>query len=153
MATAQSIYVLVWADPPATYVGKSRSPRQRLHTHRHDAHKRAARPGKGTDTLLYRFWRKYGDPEMRVLETREFADKGEAEQWAQHAERAQIAAYRATGTRVLNTTAGGESAGEWWHNPEIRARHRRATSAGVLSALRAGRGSGTYRYAGHPPQE
>lgn len=130
MSHTKAIYILRWSD--AVYIGQARDFKQRMHEHRHEAAKRAGRLGKGTSTHLYRFWRKHGQPDASVLTKRTFPSAAQANAWADEAEVAAIAKARASGSLVLNSTAGGTSAGaDWWKDPEIRARHRVATRQGM----------------------
>lgn len=87
-----SIYGLYDRNGKLRYIGKANNPTKRLASHMRDSRRR--------DTPLYRWIRKNGVPEMRVLEC-DCAD------WVE-AERRIIAAARENGENLLNVADGGD---------------------------------------------
>lgn len=90
------IYALCCPDTgEVRYIGKANNSAKRLKSHIRDARRR--------DTPVYRWVRKLGtagkEPALRVLCV--------SDDWPTD-ERAQIAAYRASGARLLNVAEGGD---------------------------------------------
>jgi len=120
-----SVYGLYDANGRLRYIGKANSPEARLKTHMRDSRRR--------DTPLYRWIRKNGTPQLRILET-------DCVDWRE-AERRLITAARARGEKLLNLADGGD---EPFCPPEVRRANglRSAGPTGYLQRVRSDRFTG-----------
>lgn len=111
MAEAVAIYGLFDDAGRLRYIGKANDPEARLKGHMRDARRR--------DTPLYRWIRKNGTPQMRVI--------AREDDW-RWAERVLVAGFRAQGCDLLNVAEGGDEP----HCPtEVRARNGRDNARAV----------------------
>ena len=105
-----SIYGLFDSGGSLRYVGKANNPEKRLSGHMRESRRR--------NTPLYAWIRKYGKPEMRVLEE-------SCENW-QEAERRHIREAVEAGAKLLNLAEGGIQP---YCSKEQRSRNAKALNA------------------------